>query len=39
LTQIPYQELPRPQIELPKRQGADGYREPVRALKLVKEVY
>jgi polyphosphate kinase 2 len=39
LQQIPYQELPRAKIELPKRQESDGYREPTLPLKFVKELY
>jgi polyphosphate kinase 2 len=39
LKQVPYQELPREAIELPKRQRPDGYREPNLPLKLVAEVY
>jgi polyphosphate kinase len=39
LGQIPYEELPRPKIELPKRQDSHGYREPELPRKLVPEVY
>ena len=37
LTQIPYQELPRKRIELPKRQKAKGYVEPKLTVKTVPE--
>jgi polyphosphate kinase 2 len=39
LKQIPYKALKREKIELPKRQGSDGYREPVLRTKIVEEVY
>jgi polyphosphate kinase 2 len=39
LKQIPYQELPREKIELPKRQSSDGYEEPPLKAKLVEEVF
>jgi polyphosphate kinase 2 len=39
LEQIPYKALPRERIELPKRQGSHGYREPSRPLKVVPAVY
>jgi polyphosphate kinase 2 len=39
LEQIPYQELPREPIDLPKRQKADGYHEPSHLLHFIDEVY
>ena len=39
LSQIPYEELPRKRIQLPERQGRDGYRDPDLPLKYVKQVY
>jgi polyphosphate kinase 2 len=39
LQQIPYQQLPHETIKLPKRQEADGYREPNLPLKVVPELY
>jgi polyphosphate kinase 2 (PPK2 family) len=39
LSKIPYEELPRKEIELPKRRGPDGYREPSLPLKYIEEVY
>jgi polyphosphate kinase 2 len=39
LKQIPYEDLPREEIELPKRQHRDGYREPDLPVRLVPEVY
>jgi polyphosphate kinase 2 len=39
LEQIPYKKLPREKVKLPKRQKADGYREPDHPYKYVKEVY
>jgi len=39
LKHIPYKELPREKIKLPKRQKSRGYREPNHALKFIKEVY
>jgi hypothetical protein len=39
LSQIPYQDLPRRDIELPKRQKADGYQEPANLLNFIDEVY
>ena len=35
LTQVPYEELPREKVKLPKRQHAGDYREPVYPLKFV----
>jgi polyphosphate kinase 2 len=39
LKRIPYQELPRQEIKLPKRQAPEGYREPNLPIKLIEEVY
>jgi polyphosphate kinase 2 len=39
LGQIPYKELPRERIKLPKRQKAGGYEEPVLPLKVVPARY
>ena len=39
LSQIPYKELPREKMKLPKRQKRGGYREPDHPFKFVKEVY
>jgi polyphosphate kinase 2 (PPK2 family) len=39
LEQIPYQELARERIELPKRQGPEGYREPAVPLKFIEEPF
>jgi polyphosphate kinase 2 len=39
LGQIPYEELPREKVELPKRQKSDGYREPNYPFKMVPEAY
>jgi polyphosphate kinase 2 len=39
LSNIPYEAVPRPKIKLPKRQKADGYREPDRLLKYVPEIF
>jgi len=39
LEQVPHKKLPREAIELPKRQGANGYREPDLPLNLVPEVF
>ena len=39
LKQIPYRDLPRKKVKLPKRQGPGGYREPDRPLKRVEEIY
>jgi polyphosphate kinase 2 len=38
LSQIPYQELPREKVELPKRQKSGGYREPDYPFKFIPEV-
>jgi len=37
LTHVPYKELPREKVKLPKRQSAGGYREPDYPYKFVKE--
>jgi polyphosphate kinase 2 len=37
LTHVPYKELPREKVKLPKRQSAGGYREPDYPFKFVKE--
>ena len=39
LSQIPYEELPREKVELPKRQKPGDYREPDYPFKLVPEVF
>ncbi|MBK1724030.1 polyphosphate kinase 2 [Thiocystis violacea] len=39
LSQIPYEELPRERITLPKRQKARGYQEPDRPLRRIPEVF
>jgi polyphosphate kinase 2 len=39
LSQIPYKELPRKKIELPKRQTQGGYRERDYPFKFIKKVY
>jgi polyphosphate kinase 2 (PPK2 family) len=39
LSQIPYKEVPREKIKLPKRQKAGGYKESSHPLKLVPELY
>ena len=39
LKQIPYKELPREKIKLPKRQKQGGYREPNYPFKFIDEVY
>ena len=39
LKQIPYKELPREKIELPKRQKRGGYREPDYPFKFIKEMF
>jgi len=39
LAQVPYEELPREKVELPKRQKAGGYREPDYPVKLIPEIY
>jgi hypothetical protein len=37
LTHVPYKELPREKVKLPKRQPAGGYKEPDYPYKFVKE--
>jgi polyphosphate kinase 2 len=39
LSKIPYKELPRAKIELPKRQHRDGYKEPDYPFRVVPEVF
>jgi polyphosphate kinase 2 len=39
LEQIPYKEMPRETIKLPKRQESDGYREPDLSAKLIEEPF
>ncbi len=39
LQQIPYKEAPREKIKLPKRQKANGYKEPAYPFKFVEEKY
>jgi polyphosphate kinase 2 len=39
LAQIPYDEVPREKVTLPKRQKSEGYREPEYAYKVVEERY
>ena len=39
LSQVPYQELPRDKVELPKRQKAGDYREPDYPFKTIPAVY
>jgi polyphosphate kinase 2 len=39
LAHVPYQELPRDHVELPRRQAANGYREPAHELKFIEEVF
>jgi polyphosphate kinase len=39
LSRIPYKELPRDKVKLPKRQKRGKYREPDHPLKIIKEVY
>jgi polyphosphate kinase len=39
LSRIPYEELPRERVVLPKRQKPHGYREPDDPVKLIPEVY
>jgi polyphosphate kinase 2 len=39
LSKIPYKELPREKVNLPKRQNRGGYREPDYPFKLVDEVF
>jgi polyphosphate kinase len=39
LAQVPYKDLPRKKIELPKRQARGGYREPDYPFKFIEEVF
>jgi hypothetical protein len=39
LKQIPYKEVPRPEIKLPKRQKRGGYEEPNYPFRFVEEKY
>ena len=39
LGRIPYEDVPREKVELPKRQKPDGYREPDYPFKMVPEIY
>jgi polyphosphate kinase 2 len=39
LKRIPYEEIPREKVKLPKRQKANGYREPDYPRKLIPELY
>jgi polyphosphate kinase 2 len=39
LSQIPYEDLPREKVELPKRQEPDGYREPDYPFKFITQAY
>jgi len=39
LEQVPYEELPRERVELPKRQEAGGYQEPDHSLRFIPEAY
>jgi len=39
LSKIPYKEVPRPKIELPKRQKREGYKEPDYPYKMVSETF
>jgi polyphosphate kinase len=39
LSRIPYEELPREKVTLPKRQKAEGYREPEYPFKIIPEAY
>ena len=39
LSLIPYKELPRPKVRLPKRQKPEGYEEPARRLNYVPSRY
>jgi hypothetical protein len=39
LKQIPYKELPREKVRLPKRQKRSGYREPDYPFRYIDEVY
>ena len=39
LDQIPYEDVPRPKIELPKRQKAKAYKEPAYPWRLIPQTY
>jgi hypothetical protein len=39
LEHVPYKDAPREQVKLPKRQKAQGYREPNYPYKLIEERY
>jgi polyphosphate kinase len=39
LSRVPYEEIPRPAVKLPKRQGANGYKEPDYPYQYVPAVY
>jgi polyphosphate kinase 2 len=39
LDKIPYKELPRPKVKLPKRQDPDGYRDPGHPYKYIPSVF
>jgi hypothetical protein len=39
LGQIPYKDIPRDEVKLPKRQKADDYREPKHPFKFIPEPY
>ncbi|HRF45809.1 MAG TPA: polyphosphate kinase 2, partial [Candidatus Competibacteraceae bacterium] len=39
LSQVPYKEIPRDPVKLPKRQKAGGYREPDYPFKFIPEAY
>lgn len=39
LSQVPYREVPREKVKLPKRQKADGYRESNHPMRIIEERY
>jgi polyphosphate kinase 2 len=39
LSRVPYEEIPRPAVKLPRRQGANGYKEPDYPYQYVPAVY
>ena len=39
LSKIPYEELPREKVKLPKRQGAGDYKEPDYPFRFIPEVF
>jgi polyphosphate kinase 2 len=39
LRHLPYEDVPRQKVKLPKRQGSHGYREPDYPFKLIRSVY